>query len=277
MSLTRWTLFTIAWFLVISGASAQEARAPDPLFQSADILDVRIVAPMSTLLSKRPFDEELPATFQFTNSAGEAVEFDMKIRTRGRFRRKWDICRFPPMRLNFKTSQTKGTLFHKQDKLKLVTHCQNSSKYTGVLLREYTAYRILNVVTDISFNVRLMRITYVDNDGKKKDDTRYGFVIEHRDRLAKRLNKSVLEIERTSTKALDAPYANLISVYHYLIGNTDFSPIAGAPNSDCCHNYILFQNSGDPITAIPYDFDQSGLLSVSCPQLDTRSFRVGAT
>lgn len=265
------------WFLLFSGANAQEFRDPDPLFQSDEILDVRIVAPISTLLAKRSNDEELPGTFQYTNSAGEAVQFDIKIRTRGRFRRDKDNCRFPPLRLNFVASQTKGTLFHKQNKVKLVTHCQNSQKYAEVLLREYVAYRLLNVVTDASFRVRLLRITYVENERKRDDDVHYGFIIEHRDRLAKRMGKSVLEISATSPRSLNPEYANTVSIYHYLIGNTDFSSVLGAAGEVCCHNHVLFGNEGEAVWSVPYDFDQAGLVnaphSLPSPQFKMRTVR----
>lgn len=251
---------SVAWFLLSSGAEAQENGAPDLLFQSDEILDVRIVAPVSTLVSERPIDEELPGIFQYTNSAGEAVEFDIELRTRGRFRRDRDTCRFPPLRLNFVKSQTKGTLFHKQDKVKLVTHCQNSSKYGEVLLREYVAYRLLNVMTDISFRVRLLRITYVENERQRDDDVRYGFIIEHRDRLAKRTGKSVLEISNTRPRSLNPEFANMISLYHYLIGNTDFSSVKGPKGEMCCHNHVLFGNEGEAVWSVPYDFDQAGLV-----------------
>ena len=230
------------------------------------MLDVRITAPLATLLHERPFDEELPAKLQYVDSSGQTVEFEMKIRTRGKFRRLKDICSFPPMRLNFKTSETKGTLFHKQNKVKLVTHCQNNVKYEQVILREYTAYRILNVMTDASFRVRLLRITYIDSEGKKRDDVSHGFIIEHRDRLAKRLEKGYLEIPSTSISSLDPEYMNLVSMYHYLIGNTDFSPIRAAPDQNCCHNHVLFSNEGERIWSVPYDFDQAGL--VDAPHAD---------
>ena len=256
----HWTFTSVAWFLLFSAANAQELPDPDPLFRSNEILDVRITAPISTLLAERPIDEELPGTFQYTNSAGEAVQFDIKLRTRGRFRRDKDNCRFPPLRLNFVASQTKGTLFHKQNKVKLVTHCQNSSRYAEVLLREYVAYRLLNVMTDASFRVRLLRITYVENERNRDDDVRYGFIIEHRDRLAKRMGKSVLEIPGTSTRSLNPEYANTVSMYHYLIGNTDFSSVRGSKGEVCCHNHVLFGNEGESVWSVPYDFDQAGLV-----------------
>jgi hypothetical protein len=49
-------------------------------------------------------------------------------------------------------------------------------------------------------------------------------------------------------------------VFEFFIGNTDFSPIAGAPDNECCHNYVLFGNDIGPLIAIPYDFDQSGIV-----------------
>jgi hypothetical protein len=65
-------------------------------------------------------------------------------------------------------------------------------------------------------------------------------------------------------------------VFEFLIGNTDFSPIAGASN-ECCHNYVLLGNDVDPLLAIPYDFDQSGLVNapyaVPAAQFRIRSVR----
>lgn len=258
MSAYLWTIGALSWFLL--QAAVADDKSPDPLFQSDEVLTVRIAAPMATLLSKRPDEEELPARFHYIASDGSTVELDIEIRTRGRFRRRDDVCRFPPLRLDFKTSEVKKTLFHKQDKLKLVTHCEASSRYEQALLREYLAYRIQNVLTDISYKVRLMRITYVDTERKHKDVTQHGFVIEHKDRFSKRIGAKPLDIPKTSVRALDPKYTNLSSVYQYMIGNTDFSPIRAAPGEFCCHNFELYGNEGEAILAVPYDFDQSGLV-----------------
>jgi hypothetical protein len=273
----RSTLSTIALFLAVSTAVADEPRSPDPLFLDTEVLEVRLTAPIKTLLAKRHVDEELPGSFEFVNEAGDVVALDIKVRTRGRFRRDEENCRFPPIRLNFKASQTKGTLFHKQDKVKLVTHCQSSTKYEQALFSEYAAYRFLNEITDQSFRVRLLKITYVDSDDNKVDSTQYAFIIEHRDRLAKRMGKSVLEIPTTSSRALDPEYSSLVWLFQYLIGNTDFSPLRAAKGEMCCHNHVLFGNEGEKIWSIPYDFDQSGLVdapyATPAPQFRIRSVR----
>ncbi len=260
MPAIRWTLCIAAWFLCTAAVIAQESHGPDPLFESDAVLDVRIAGPLRTLVSDRPFDEELPATFQYTNDAGEAIVFDVGIRTRGRFRRQEEICDFPPVRLNFRKSEVKDTLFHKQDKVKLVTHCAPSARYEQVLLREYMAYRMLNELHDASFRVRLFRITWVDTERNGREQQRYGFLIEHRDRLAKRIGAPVVDVTGTTLSSLDPAYTNLTSVFHYMIGNTDFSPIRGAKDDYCCHNHVLFGEDDQLWLSVPYDFDQSGFV-----------------
>lgn len=128
------------------------------------------------------------------------------------------------------------------------------------MLREHLAYKILNVMTNMSFRARLLRVTYVDSEQRRDDQVRYAFLIEHKNRLAARYGLKDLEIERTTVRAIQADRLNLTSVFEFLIGNTDFSPVAGPPGDECCHNYVLFGNGVEQIVAIPYDFDQSGFV-----------------
>ena len=277
MSYNRWTLVALAGFLLAAPANAQVSGTADPLFKSLDVVAVRLVAPLDTILSNREENEQFEGKLLYVNEAGAETELDVEIRTRGRYRRQKDVCTFPPLRLNFKKSQTDGTLFDKQDKLKLVTHCRDrSERYEQALLREHLAYRILNQLTDISFRVRLLRITYEDTDAGKPPREAYGFVVEHKDRLEKRTGLKVLEIEGTDVQALQPRYLNLVSVFHFLIGNTDFSPIAGAKEA-CCHNHILFGRDGELAYSVPYDFDQAGLVNAPYaepnPRFKLRSVR----
>jgi len=266
----RWTLFGIAWFLGAGVSQAQTSKELDPLFQSTDILEVRITAPFKTILAERSNEEDVPGKFQYANQAGELEEVDIGIRTRGISRRQRDVCSFPPLRLDFKSSQVKKSLLHKQDKLKLVTHCKDKSRrYTETPLREYLAYRMLNELTDVSFRVRLMRITYVDTDGRDPDRNRYGFVIEHKDRLARRLGIEPIQLKSARVNVLRPDYTNLISMFHYMIGNTDFSPIAG-PEDECCHNHVLLGAKGELFYSVPYDFDQAGLVDAAHGQTNRR-------
>jgi len=272
--LCRFVTAAMLVFMSVS-ALAEQREAPDPLFQNSATLEVTIEAPLTTLVRKRPKEDYLPGVFRYTKTDGTTVDLDLEIRTRGHSRH--ENCDYPPLRLNFKKSQTKGTLFDKQDKLKLVIHCDVAKRYEQILLKEYLAYRVLNVLTDLSFRVRLLKVKYVNTEKKKEGQVRYAFLIEHKNRLAKRHGLNDLDIARTSVSSIQADQLNLTSLFEFLIGNTDFSPIAGAPDNECCHNYVLLGKEGSPVLAVPYDFDQSGLVdapyAIPNPNFRLRSVR----
>ncbi len=258
---TIWTSVLASGFLITGPGNAQEPGKADRLFRSNDVLEVTISAPFKKLMSKRPNEEDLPGKLSYVDESGANVELDIGLRTRGKYRRQQRVCSFAPIRLNIKKSQAKDTLFRKQNKLKLVTHCRNGSeKYEQVTMREYLMYRFLNELTDYSYRVRLLKITYVSTDRSDRQEIRYGFLIEHRDRLAKRIDRPYLELKNTSVASLAGDHTNLASVFHYFIANTDYSPIASAPDDLCCHNGSLFGKAGQPYYSIPYDFDMAGLV-----------------
>jgi hypothetical protein len=111
--------------------------------------------------------------------------------------------------------------------------------------------------------VRLLRVDYVNTESDDETDTRYAFVIEDDDALAERIQAAVLEVPQIQYRQLDAEHAALVSVFEYLIGNTDFSLVVGARDDDCCHNAVLFAKDSEGYLVIPYDFDFSGLVDAS--------------
>jgi hypothetical protein len=269
-------------FLIFSPVAAAQSQdsdiGPKPLFASHDLLPVHVEIPITTLMKKRPEEEYLDGKFSYQEAGGTEQALDLKVRTRGRYRRERKTCNLPPIRLNFRKGQVKETEFAGQDKLKLVTHCQPTiARYEQLVLKEYLAYRILQTLTDYSFRVRLMHITYVDTDEKAATITRYGFVIEDDDDVAERLGLEILVSDGISYANLDPRQTNLIAVYEYMIGNTDFSMIRGPANDDCCHNSVPFSGAENGIMPIPYDFDFSGIVNAPYaepnPQLKMRNVR----
>lgn len=265
------TGIAVTLFLALGPAtpaqSEENVAGTQPLFATHDLMSVRIEAPITTLMKQQPDEEYLDGTFTYVDKSGQEVTLDLKLQTRGRFRRKKDTCNFSPIRLNFRKGQVEGTEFANQDKLKLVTHCQTrKSKFEQLLLREYLAYRILQTLTHMSFGARLMQITYVDTERDGDSITKYGFVIEDEDLLADRLGLVAYEERGIKEAELQPEQTSLVAVYEYLIGNTDFSLILGPVDSSCCHNVVLFGQGGAPYTPIPYDFDFSGI--VDAPYAD---------
>lgn len=232
-----------------------------PLFADHTVLEVTIAAPVTTLMTERPEDDDLVGTLSYTENDGTERNLDLKIRTRGNFRRQEDNCSFPPLRLNFRKKQVADTVFAGQNKLKLVTHCQhNKTTYEQLVLREYLAYRILQVMTDKSFGVRLLHINYVDTE-YDRSKTKYGFVLEDDDDVAARNGMKSMKTGDVTHADLDRWQQNLVYVFQYMIGNTDFSLINGPKVDECCHNSRLLSGTGGaPFTPLPYDFDFSGLV-----------------
>ena len=250
--------------MLTTSCLAQDLGTRDPLFRDDTMLIVTLEAPMTTLLRERPVARQYPAKLRYTNDNGTVEEVAVRVRARGKFRRDPSNCRFPPIRLRFRGADVEDTIFDGLRRVPIVTHCQNSNLYTQGVLREYMAYRILQEVTELSLHVRLFRITYVDTEGTERDRETFAFAIEHRNRLAARSGIPLLEIPRTRVANLDSEYLNLTSLFQFLIGNTDFSPILAAEGENCCHNYRLFgvaENSA-PQYPVPYDFDMTGVVNL---------------
>ncbi len=246
------------------------AKEPDLLFQSNELLNITIQAPIEKIKRKNKNSLKFDGTLSYLDVDAELINVDMKIEVRGNHRLKKSVCRFPPLKISFKKRKTKGTLFKKQKTLKLVTQCDAYRNiYTDYLMKEYLAYRILNIITPQSFYVRLVNINY---QGESSSKTNFAFFIEHKKRLAKRLGARSLSIEGTSAVYLESIHLNQVSLFQLLIGNIDWSATSGG-RSECCHNIKLFDKGGvDDILAIPYDFDFSGLVKAkyAVPSKDLR-------
>ncbi|MGI9235071.1 MAG: hypothetical protein ACR2RD_15670 [Woeseiaceae bacterium] len=249
-----------------------------PLFNDDSPLSVTIEAPLTTLMNERPEEEYLNGTFSFTGDDGSERTIDLKIRARGNYRRQEEHCDFAPIRLNFRKKQVADTIFAGQDKLKLVTHCQSDIPYyEQLVLREYLAYRFFRVMTTKSFGVRLLRINYVDTEGAEPM-TKVGFVIEEHHDVAERNGMRPVDTGDISNTDLDRSQQNLINVFEYMIGNTEYSLFIAEPGKTCCHNSKLMSTTlGAPFTPLPYDFDFAGLVNAPYaepnPRYDLKNVR----
>lgn len=242
-----------------------------PLFSDDAVIDVRIEAPLTTLMAVRPDEDYLDGTFSYLEPGGTTRTLSLKLRTRGSYRRDPEHCDFAPIKLNLKVGELADTLFAGQDKLKLVTHCQlNNARYEQLVAREYVAYRLLRELTDISYSVRMFRITWVDTE-RDKEIRRLGFVIEDDEAVARRNGLQVARVERVLPGQLDPGRQNLVHVFEYMIGNTEYSLVTPEPGKECCHNMdVLVPPEGPPYLPLPFDFDFSGFVNAHYAQPNPR-------
>lgn len=247
----RMALLLTLWATCCSVGRAETSG----LFASDEVLDVTLTGPLATLVENMDSKEERPFVLTV-----DGTEHAIEVRNRGNSRLR--VCEFPPLRLDFVRDATAGTVFEGQDKLKLVTHCRNYDRGEQDMLEEFLAYRLFNVLTNASFRVRLLRIRYVDTDGRLDEGAalRYGFVLEPEDQLAARLGGTPAGITGVPKRRHDMELASLLYLFQYMIGNTDWGFVKADYDDDCCHNVTLIEVN-DVIVTIPYDFDLAGLVN----------------
>ncbi|MDJ0748942.1 MAG: hypothetical protein QNJ11_05630 [Woeseiaceae bacterium] len=249
--------------LVLATVSNAIASERNPLFREHETLKAVLTAPLSQTYAQRDSDVRLyfPGQWTYMDEAGESRRLDVSIRIRGNFRKEY--CELPPIRLNFKKSQVKGTLFKGQDKLKLVSPCQHGLDAQQKLLLEYLAYRTYEILTDRSFGSRLIRLSYVDSDEKLQPWTDLAFVIEDENDISKRLGLDMARVAENRFDELDQPTTALYELFQLLISNHDYSVLKGPDGSYCCHNSMMFtqEEAADKRIPIPYDFDMSGIVN----------------
>jgi hypothetical protein len=173
----------------------------------------------------------------------------LRVRTRGIYRLKH--CAFPPIRLRFAERDVRGTPFDALGRPKLVSPCRGDRENEQYLLHEYAIYRAYQLFTPYAFSARLLRVTWEDAAGRARPMTRYAFVTEDPERLARRLGGALDTEAGVRLRRLAQAEALTMSVFQYLIANTDWS-VPGL------HNIVLVRT--DTLYAVPYDFDWSGVI-----------------
>ncbi|WP_260482332.1 hypothetical protein [Sphingomicrobium flavum] len=246
----------LGFLALLAGLIASPASAR-PLFEESAPIEVTIRAPLKEYRTgSKASNEAFPATIE----AG-GLSHAITLGRRGKSRQQDDICDFVPLRVRFTQAPADGSIFHKQKSLKLVSHCRSGAKFQQHLLREYSAYRLYNVLTDRSLKVRLARINYHDGNDAKPDITSYGFFIEDIDDAAKRLDMKEIDVSGVRRDALSPSDSARYALFQYMIGNTDWSTRYGPEGEYCCHNSKLIGATKETRTGlipVPYDFDMSG-------------------
>lgn len=251
--------------------------SPAPLFQDDQPLEMTLELPLKSLMRERRDRPEVNGVAVLAGPAGQPQRLDVKVSTRGHNRLQ--TCSFPPLGLNFKRSQVGGTVFAGQDKLKLSTRCREGSSYAEYLELEQLVYRLYQQVSEVSLQVRPVRMRYVDTEQGGEAIEAPAFFTEHFDSLAQRSGRVVLDVPRLQIEDIDPAALGLTGLFEYLVGNTDWAATAAAEGRDCCHNMVPLAPAAGTgsIILFPYDFDSSGFVDTPYakpnPMLKTRSVR----
>ena len=243
-------------------AERAERAEKAPLFADQHPIRMTLRTDIEWLVDERNDSVEVEGTLTFIDLDGQEVTRPVDTRARGNFRRNKRNCNFPPLRLDFPTGQMEGTVFESQDKLKLVIPCNDGSdRYQNYIFDEYLAYRILNVLTDHSFRVRLVEITFEDVEDDYDTRTKHGFLIESDEFMAERQVGTLQEVDQFHPGRTFGEYSVMVAMFNYMIANTDWSPVF-------FHNVRLVRTEDGRYLTVPYDFDTSGLVNARYATVD---------
>ena len=248
MKFTTVILFIAIGSLVIPNLGISQPRH---LFSDTAILKISIKGDVRSLMKDRGDDPQYHSlTLSYKEADNSDVTLPVKIKARGHFRKLRENCTYPPLLLNF-DGQKENTIFSEQGKVKLVTACRGD-KY---VVREYLIYKLYNLVTPKSFNVRLVQISFEDTSAKPLAIEPFsGILIEEEEQMANRNNATSVEagkIVRPEQTQLD-DFLNM-AVFEYLIANTDWSV-------QYLQNVKLIASPGQNPSPVPYDFDHAGIV-----------------
>ncbi len=250
------------FLVMITTLHAPESLADGrPLFASSDTLEIVLEVPMKTLIRRAKKKPVLDGQLRYLDADGGNVTIDLTITTRGKSR--LDLCSFPPLSITLDKKQTPSTLFAGQRKLKIVSQCLTGSWYRRYFYQEYGIYRAYNLLSDHSFQVRMLNVTFRDNAHKRRDLIVPAFFIESNKNVAERMNMKTIKTESIKPNQFNIVETSKYEVFQYMIGNTDWSILEGPKSEGCCHNGKVIGPEGteENWVVLPYDFDQSGIIN----------------
>ena len=219
---------------------------------SSDVVHLTIKTDLNQLIAEKKAKKYQRAFLQLPGEDKSLQEWSVDIKARGKFRNM--MCDFPPVKIKFDHSTLGPENLKAYKTLKLVTHCGDQESLAGLVQKEYLAYKLYNLITEESFEVQMVKVTWEDTEGSMEVGEQWGFIIEHEDELADRLGGAIYDQFGVSDDDLN--YDNLIrhGLFQRMIGNEDW-------NLEMNKNVKLVKDhTSKDITVVPYDFDFSSIV-----------------
>ena len=248
-----WILFNLLALAVWAEAQNNVSQPHPSLFNSDDVLKICITFDITQHIRTKS-ENYSTGKIIFYETDQDSSSFKVRYKARGNFRK--EHCIFPPLMLNFKPD----TLFTDDGyitKIKHVSHCIKSKLYKRIVLEEYLIYKLWEIISPYAMRTRLLDITYRDTGPKKRNSRHFGFFIEPMYMMTQRTKTIEVKGEYFKDDEINQLDADRVAIFNYMIGNTDWRIKSG-------HNIKFIKRFGhrrEEVTAIPYDFDHSGLIN----------------
>ena len=234
------------------------------IFNVESVVEMSILADISHLINNREI-KELPAKV-ILNFDNRTLELNGTVEVRGNFRRDANNCDFPPLRLRFDDREIKDTALDGNHNLKIVTHCKNkSNQFIQYMGKEFTTYKIYNILSPYSLQVKMVNITYIDEQNDFNPIHNKAFLIEDIDNLADNHDMKEYD-EKLYEEDIDPDFLLHLSIFQFMIGNTDWIiPLS---------KNLKFITDGEQYIPIPYDFDYTAIVGTDYSTAGTPSILV---
>ncbi|HEY2727874.1 MAG TPA: hypothetical protein VGI61_11910 [Parafilimonas sp.] len=222
-------------------------------FLSDSVINVQLTTDIRKLRNDKSKPVWLPARIVMNFADTLVIDETIHVEPRGVYRK--DNCDLASLMLDFNTGT--APLLSKLKKLKLVGGCRNNESSEELLLREYLVYKIYNILSPMSFHVRLLHVTYNDSSKRMKPYTQYAFLLEDVKDVAERNNCTEKRNQTFGTEGCNRQQITFVNIFEYMIGNTDYA----VTNR---HNIKLVVPLTDTFAKpypVPYDFDYSGVVN----------------
>jgi hypothetical protein len=205
------------------------------------------------LIRHKKDKEYVDATLYCKSLPGTTSPLQAKVRTRGHMR--LNICEYPPLKVKLNKDILAEMNMSEFNEFDIVHPCEDIPAYTQLILREYLAYKLWELISPLHLRTQLVKLHYLDTDGTAAFEPDYAFLVEDQEEFSARIEAKRIKVTTMHKGALNKEAMLRICLFQFMIGNTDWY----VSNS---HNLEFFGMPDNPLLQIvPYDFDYSGLVN----------------
>ncbi len=224
-----------------------------PLFDGENSLSITLNYSKKDLLKFTNDSTYIKSNISYTEKDGGIKNIDVEIRARGNYRRIH--CYYLPLWIKINKAVSKGSIFEKDKKIKIVLPCLKSKKSNDNIVKEYLAYKIFECLSPYYFESKLIPIQLEEQiNNKTIDHNLMAILVQDDKQLATSFHGNIIK-RNIHPNGQDPVSSVRNALFQYMIGNTDYSAAYQ-------HNEKIFFID-KKIVPIPYDFDMSGLVNPS--------------
>ncbi len=246
---------SVAVLVVMAFSGPSDSAATERLFAAEEILDLTFSGPLTSLSRDPTPGVEYSGSLELGN--GEAIPVTFSKFGISRLH----ACGVPSLKINVNQDHGRGTPFEGHGTLRLVTPCHFGSSYDSFILLEYLTYKSYEVVAEPALRVRLVSCRFHDSDRPAFEEVGLSFFVEDIGEAADRCGKKWRDIRSQPITDLDPSQLAVLSLFQFMVGNTDWSALSCYPGERCCHNVAVLGAVSDRYnTILPFDFDYAGLV-----------------